>query len=431
MFHLGWFLKNGYGVQGWGQPWTGRIGRDWMKPDIYIDLARAAERACFDYIMIEDTLLVNDIFGASMEFPLRTAQATPKHDPMPLLAIIAQATSRIGLIGTVSTSFYPPFMAARLATTLDHLSDGRIGLNLVTSSSHRAAQNFGLPQHHEHDLRYAMADEWMEVVGRLWESWDDDAVLADEASGIYADHTKVARIDFEGKHYASRGPLNTMPGPQRRPVICQAGGSPAGRDFAARHADTIIGSARGVEAMSAFREDMHRRLRGHGRDPAHCKILFLVSPILGDTDAEARDKRDRQKAAEARDITPKLAVLSYFSGIDMAQFDPDEPIADLIENNNGHRSTLMEFAKAGRTLREMATHAATESVELVGSCDSVAGEMAEIMQQVGGDGFLIANTVTRKAIAEITDGLATALRRRKLIRSDYAHTRFRDTLLEF
>jgi alkanesulfonate monooxygenase SsuD/methylene tetrahydromethanopterin reductase-like flavin-dependent oxidoreductase (luciferase family) len=176
---------------------------------------------------------------------------------------------------------------------------------------------------------------------------------------------------------------------------------------------------------------MHRRLRAHGRDPASCKILFLVSPVLGDTDAEAQDKRDRTKEAEARDITPKLAVLSYFSGIDMAQFDPDEPIADLIANNNGHRSTLMEFAKVGSTLREMATHAATESVELIGTCDSVAGQMAEIMQQVGGDGFLIANTITRKAIAEITDGLATALRRRRLIRDEYTHARFRDNLLEF
>jgi FMN-dependent oxidoreductase (nitrilotriacetate monooxygenase family) len=333
---------------------------------------------------------------------------------------------------TVTTSFYPPFLAARLGATLDHLTHGRVGFNLVTASGHRAAQNYGLDKHIDHDMRYEIADEWMEVVDKLWRSWEPGAVVADPVKRIYADHTKVQPINCEGRFFKSRGPLNTIPGPQGRPVICQAGGSPAGRDLAAKHADTIVGAANGVDGMKRYREDVSERMMKYGRRPEDCKVMFLISPILGETDAEARERRDRMRSAESGDLEGRLERMSYMSGIDMSKYDLDEPLPDDIERRvNGHQSPILEMLKNGRTLREMARYTPVESVELVGSPDTVAGQMAEIMEEVGGDGFLMGNNVNRRTISEIADGLAPALRRRGLIRERYEHACFRDNLLAF
>ena len=185
-----------------------------------------------------------------------TTHTVPKSDPVPLVPFLAYFTKRLGIVPTVTTSFYPPYLAARLGATLDHLTHGRVGLNIVTAHNDRAAQNFGLDRHYEHDLRYEMADEWMEVANRLWASWEPGAVVADPETGVFADHTKVHPINFEGRFYKCRGPLNTAPGPQGRPVICQAGGSPAGIAFAAKHADSVIAKVRGVAAAKSFRQRM-------------------------------------------------------------------------------------------------------------------------------------------------------------------------------
>lgn len=431
MFHMGWFLKAGFGVQGWNAKWSGAIATEWMRPKIYVEMARALERACFDYVMIEDSSMVNDTYQGSMCTTLARAAGAPKNDPMPLVPLIAAGTSRIGIVATVTTSFYPPFLAARLGTTLDHLTEGRVGFNLVTASGHRAAQNYGLDRHIEHDTRYRMADEWMQVVSALWESWEPDAVVADDETGIYADFSKVHPIEFEGEFFKCRGPLNTIPGPQRRPVICQAGGSPAGRDLAAQHADTIVASSNGVEAMKQFQGDIEARLARFGRSAADCKTMFLVSPVLGETDGEAQARYDAMLEGERRDMTGKLERFSYALGVDLAQFELDEPLPDLQGRVNGHQSSLKELTRHGGTLRDMLRFFSTESVPLVGSPDTVAAKMGEIMEEVGGAGFLIGNTVTRHSIAEIADGLAPALKRRKLIRDGYEHALFRQNLLAF
>jgi FMN-dependent oxidoreductase (nitrilotriacetate monooxygenase family) len=247
MFHLGWFVGRGYSVHAWNQPWSGTIGSDWMEPDLYIDLAHALERACFDYMLIEDSQFVADAYGGSMEWYLRHASSVPKSDPVALVPLLGQATKRLGIIPTVTTSFYHPFQAARLGATLDHLTHGRVGLNIVTAHSDRSAQNYGLDRHHDHDLRYRMADEWMEVVTKLWGSWEPGAIVADPKTGVFADHAKIHPIHHEGRYYKSRGPLSTAPGPQGRPVIAQAGGSAAGIAFAAKHADTVLAKVRGIE----------------------------------------------------------------------------------------------------------------------------------------------------------------------------------------
>ncbi|MGF7238472.1 MAG: NtaA/DmoA family FMN-dependent monooxygenase [Frankia sp.] len=432
MFHMGWFLPYGFGVYGWNEMWSGNVRHDVAKPGLFVDMATSLERAGFDYMMLEDSSVVPDIYGGSLEYSLKTAIV--RHDPMPLVPLLGAATSRLGIIATAATTFYPPFLAARLFRTLDHLTDGRVGINLVTASPHASAQNYGYEKHFEHDLRYEMADDWMQAVDALWNTWDSDALALDEETGVFADHTKVRHANFEGKYYKTRGPLNTVPSPQQRPVICQAGGSPAGRELAAKHADTIIAAVMGVEGMKEYRDDISRRMIAHGRKPSDAKVLFLISPILGDTDDEAEDKRARLRARQAADMEYNLAGMSYTSGLDFSKFDLDAPFPDLTGKSNGHQSSVADFQKAGKgkTLREVAaTRHLQESIELVGCPDTVASKMGEAMDYAGGDGFLVAMPVTRKNIVEIADGLAPALRRRGMMRSSYSYEHFRDNLLEF
>jgi len=194
-------------------------------------------------------------------------------------------------------------------------------LNVVTSGEDRAAQNFGLDKLYEHDERYVRASEYLELVSKLWESWEPDAIERDYMTGTYANYKKVHTIDFEGKYYRSRGPLNTAPSPQYRPTIAQAGASPPGRELAAQHADTIVAPANGVEAMKAYRDDIHARMKATGRDPAHCKLLYLVTPIVADTHEEALAKRERVVSTIRSTSNTCLPRSPSITEIDFAQFD--------------------------------------------------------------------------------------------------------------
>jgi long-chain alkane monooxygenase len=437
MFHMGWFLGHGFSVQSWaGDPWAGTTGWDWTKPDLYVDLAASLERAGFDYILVEDTSMIEGEHGGSMETTLKYGMLAPKNDPVPLVPLMTQRTKHIGVAVTLSATFYHPFMAARTMTTLDHLTGGRAGLNVVTSVSNPAAQNFGYDSLPLHSQRYEMAHEWMEAIGALWDSWDPDAVLVDQETPRYADHTKVHTVDFAGKYFKTRGPLNTIPGPQRRPVIVQAGASAPGRDLAAKYAESMLAHGTSIEQMKAFRQDMHARMEAYGRKPGELKILFLIDPILGDNDAVALARQEEMNAAAwSRDAIEKaLWGLSYTSGgtFDFARADLDAPVADIV--GNGETSTLRTFIEGakGKTLRQaVATSRMHSGLGFVGSPDTVAAKMGEAMEEVGGDGFLLSPEVTRRNIAEIADGLAPALRRRGLIRSGYDYDTFRDNLLEF
>jgi alkanesulfonate monooxygenase SsuD/methylene tetrahydromethanopterin reductase-like flavin-dependent oxidoreductase (luciferase family) len=283
----------------------------------------------------------------------------------------------------------------------------------------------------EHDERYARADEWIEVVKGLWTSWDADAVVLDEARRVFADGGKVREIDFEGRWHRSRGPLTVPRPPQGTPVICQAGGSPAGRDLGARHADTIVAQVHGVEGMKEYRADVRRRMAALGRDPDTCKILFMVSPVLGETDEDAREKHERTLAAYRSNLDLNLSSLSYATGVDFAQFDLDAPFPELETNATKSSLALMRQVAGTRTLREAVSGDIRKGVDLVGTPEAVAAQMDEIHQEVGGDGFIVQGNAHRRHIAEISDGLAVALRRRGVIRDGYAHAHLRDTLLEF
>jgi FMN-dependent oxidoreductase (nitrilotriacetate monooxygenase family) len=438
MFHLGWFV-GGVPFNSWRSPWADIRPSDGIRPDLYVDLARALERAGFDYLMFEDSMQIDDQYKGSIDACLKYGIECPASDPLAMIAIVSQATRHIGLISTLSTSFYPPFLAARTLATLDHLSDGRVGGNLVTSSSHRAAQNFGLDRQMDHDRRYEKAGEWVQVVKGLLNSWEPGAVVLDKATNTMIDPTKVHAIDFEGEFFKCRGPLNMPPGPQGQVVFCQAGGSAAGRAFAARNVDTIVCVPLGIEAMKQYRDDISAQMIAAGRKPTDCKVIYLVRPIIAETDTAARELYEADKAYRASEafLEPVLANMSYFAQIDFSQFDPDEPIPDLRGKVNGHQSTTDRYFKDSvinkKTLKQVAlTQDYVASIELVGSPDSVADMMGEAMDYVGGDGFFLSMfPLDRRTVATITEGLVPALRKRRLVRSHYEHKYFKDNLLAF
>lgn len=432
-FHLAWFMN--FTPDEWrepfgngGYPWDGRF---------YMEMAQTLERACFDYIMIEDKLMVPETFGGSRDFALKNAMMVPKHDPAPLATAMGMATSRLGVVATMSTLAYPPYLLARLCSTIDSLTRGRFGWNIVTSAEDLAAQNFGMDKLPLREIRYEMADEYMEVVSKLFDSWDSDAVVLDRENGIYADPSKVRTIDHKGKYFQVRGPLNTVPSPQGRPVYVQAGASPRGRDFAALHADSIISVASGVAEMKKFRDDIRARAVKLGRDPNTIKVLFCITPTLGETEAEAQAKYQRL-VSSPHFINDTLSSLSAITEIDFSKYDVDQPLPEKLVTN-GESGTLDKFQQwgSGKTVRELVVDGGgglVSSVELIGTPDQVAERMGEVMEEVGGDGFLITTPVlrvSRRYIMEVADGLVPALQRRGLTRTAYTHEKLRDNLLEF
>jgi FMN-dependent oxidoreductase (nitrilotriacetate monooxygenase family) len=429
-FHLGWFMN--FVADLWNEPFASG-GSPWSG-EFYMEMAKTLERACFDYIMVEDKLCVSESMGGTAEIYLKHGLA-PKHDPAPLAALMSYATARLGVVITMSTMAYPPFLLARLASTLDHIARGRFGWNIVTSAEDSAAQNLGLDQLPDRQLRYDMADEYMDLVCKLFDSWEPDAVVMDRDKGVYADFRQVHPINFKGKFFKCRGPLNTVRCPQGRPVFVQAGGSPRGREFASRHADSIITLVDGIEGMKFYRDDIRARAEKNGRNPDDIKVLFLVIPTLGSTMEEALAKRDKMASSPAF-VEQTLALVSAITDIDFSKFDLDSPVPPL--TTNGEQGSLDKFTQfdSGKTLRQLA-YESTEfesSIELIGTPDQVADRMGQIIEEVGGDGFLITThnqRVSRSQIIEVTDGLVPALQRRGLTRTAYTYPTLRENLRDF
>ncbi len=250
MFHLGWFAVEG--VQGWGTDNYDASYR-WNSPELHKTMARRLEEACLDFILIEDASAVPDQYGQSFEAYLKYAVGVPKFDPAVMATLMADATSRIGIIPTLTTTFYPPFLLARLVATMDHMTGGRIGWNVVTSSSELAAMNYGLEGLPEHDERYDVAEEYLDLCNQLWNSWDADAIVADPAAKIFADHAKVRKVNFQGPHYRCRGPLErsaVAPGPARHCPSGQFTPGHAVRGQACRHRPHARQSPGGNQSLS-------------------------------------------------------------------------------------------------------------------------------------------------------------------------------------
>lgn len=431
-FHLGWFL--GFSPDEWNEPFANG-GSPW-DGEFYVDMAKALERACFDFMMVEDTLMVSEAYGHSRDVYLKHALMAPKHDPAPLAALMTAATRHIGVVITMSTMSYAPFHLARLSSTLDHISRGRFGWNIVTTGENQSAQNFGMDVLPPREVRYEMADEYVDLVRQLFETWEPDAVVMDREKGIYADASKVHQIDFKGKYFSSRGPMNTVRSPQGRPAFFQAGGSPRGRDFAAKNADVVVAVGNGVEGMKKYREELRSRAEKAGRDPDDVKIVFCITPTLGETEQEAHDKHQRMINSD-RFIEQSLAFIAGVTDIDFSKFSLDEPLPHL--TTNGEQGSLDKFAQwgSGKTLRQLVIEASgglVSSVELIGTPDQVAEKMGAVMEEVGGDGFLITSPslrMSRRYIVEVTDGLVPALQRRGLTRTVYTQAHLRDTIKEF
>jgi FMN-dependent oxidoreductase (nitrilotriacetate monooxygenase family) len=431
-FHLGWFYSKGFGPKAWKHPWAGAatsVAR-FTKPDMAVDLARAMERAGFDYLMIEDSSNVPYTYQGSHDAYLRHSVDTPKLDPTVLAPYLTMATNHLGIVVTCSVTEYHPFMLARKFNALDHVSDGRIGWNVVTGSNDGGAQNYGRDKQFPHDERYQIADEFLTVTDALWNSWDPDAVVLDLENGVFADGSKVHPINHVGKYFKSRGPLSAPRSPQGSPVICQAGGSPAGKGFASKWADTIIVSGGSVEAMKGYRDEIRTQAIVEGRDPDSIKCLFLVTPVIDETTEMAHERVRLAQVYDDNEVEYQLASLSRTSGIDFSQFDMDEPLPELV--SNGHQSTVAKLQ--GKILREV-VHTPTlagNNPNFAGTAKDVAAYMDEAMQEIGGDGFLIANSYfSRRYSLEICDGLVPELQKRGLTRTEYEHDLFRDNLMAY
>ncbi|MFT4264684.1 MAG: NtaA/DmoA family FMN-dependent monooxygenase [Nocardioides sp.] len=431
MFHLAWFFSKGFGPKAWKHRWHGSDVARFTKPDTGVFLAQAMERAGFDYFMIEDSSNVPYTYQGSHNAYLRHSVDTPKLDPAVLAPFLIEATTNLGIVVTCSTTEYQPFMLARLFNTLDHVSDGRIGWNVVTGSNDGGAQNYNRDRQWPHDERYDMADEFMEVCRGLWSGWDDDALVLDLENGIFADGDKVHPIDHEGKYYKVRGPLSAPPMPQRSPVICQAGGSGRGHRFAGQWAETVITAATDPADMKRQREAIRQHAADAGRDPDGVKVLFLVSPIIDETTELALARHNASVEIDDNEVQYQLASLSRQSGIDFSQFALDEPLPERLVSN-GHQSMVAKWE--GRVLGDIirGNVLSPGSKSFVGTPDHVAGYMDEVMQEVGGDGFLFVNSYfPRRYVTEICDGLVPELQRRGLTRTAYEHEHFRDNLMAF
>ena len=390
----------------------------------YRDLARRAEAAKFDGIFFAD--------GPSLADNVRYASRF-RIEPLTWLSAIAAVTERIGLIATATTTYSEPYNVARLFASLDHLSKGRAGWNIVTTGAADAAQNFGLPEHPVHADRYGRAREFMEVVTRLWDSWEDDALVADVSSGLYAETRKIHAIDHVGPHFRVKGPLNTPRTPQGRPVYVQAGASDDGRAFAAQFAEAIFTAHQTLANAQAFYADIKARAAGLGRDPAHVVILPGISPYIGSTEAEARRLHE-----ELNDLTqPEYAIeqLHRMIGIDLTGHDLDGPFPRELISTEGERGVGSRFQlvidilnRENPTIRQLIHRLAGARghwVE-VGTPDQIADRMQQWFEGGAADGFNLMPPYFTGGLDVFIDEVVPILRRRGLFRQDYGGTTLRD-----
>jgi FMN-dependent oxidoreductase (nitrilotriacetate monooxygenase family) len=429
--HFGWFLETGFSPQGWLESGH-RIDRDQTKPDLYQEGVRELERAKFDIVVIQDNLVVPETFRGNAEANLRLAEDIPKHDPFPLIPYLLAVTEHIGIAATISSTFYPPFLAARMLATLQHFSP-RVGYNVVTSVGDGVAQNFGLAQHLEHDSRYDMADEWVKVVRALWQSWEPDAVVADPDTGVYADYRKVKPINHVGEHFSVRGPLTTEPMPDGEPVLVQAGSSSRGRRFAGENADLVVGFAPTARHMKAYRDEVRDAAAAKGRNPDDVKVFFIVAPHVAESDDDVAALRERIATLTPERIDDALAHMSMLAGKDLGQFELDEPLQRPTSNAvRGTWEAILSTAPPGSTLRDLLeSRAKTASETMVGTGREVAEEMQTLAEETGADGLLLRGSFWPEKVKSITEFLVPELRKAGMIRTSYSSGRLRDNLKLF
>ena len=416
---------------------TGHHVAAWRHPDVPADaglsfqqykrLAQIAEAAKFDTLFVADSV-------AAPSAPIASRMARSDHfEPLTLLSALAAVTERIGLIATVTTSYNEPYHVARKFASLDHLSGGRAGWNLVTSDNAAEALNFNRSEHLGHAERYARAREFHDVVSGLWDSWEDDAFLRDKASGQYYDPAKLHQLDHQGEHFQVRGPLNVARSPQGRPVVVQAGSSDTGRELAAQTAEVVFTAQTSLAAARDFYADLKGRMARHGRHPDELKVMPGVYVVVADSEAEAQEKQEAfQELVEPQ---VGVALLSRMLGnFDLSAYPLDGPLPELPLTDSGQRSRqllLTELAgKENLSLAQLGRRIAggRGHYSLVGTPQRIADELQAWFEQGAADGFNVLVPHLPGGLEDVANLLVPELQRRGLFRRDYAGSTLRDHL---
>ena len=380
----------------------------------YRDLTHRAEEAKLDFVFFGDGLYISE-----KSHPI----FLNRFEPLTLLAALAVDTTHIGVAATLSTTYSEPFTVARQFMSIDHISGGRAGWNIVTSPLEGSALNYSKPEHPAHDLRYEMAHEFLEVTKGLWDSWEDDAFVFDKEAGVFFDPDKMHRINHSGEFYSVQGPLNISRSRQGRPVLIQAGSSEAGRSFAARHADVIFTGQPSLEAAKEFYDDVKGRAAEFGRNPGELLILPGCAPIVGLSE-EAADHKYREIVALV-DIEQALNYLGrYFNDLDFTQFELDEPFPDLGDfGRNGWESTTDRIKESARvenlTLRQVALRATTPRHKFIGTPTQVADTMQAWFEAGAADGFMVNNSVLPVGFTDFLEMVVPILQERGIFRTQY------------
>jgi FMN-dependent oxidoreductase (nitrilotriacetate monooxygenase family) len=393
-----------------------------MQLPVIQEIARIAERGKFDLLFISDSMVMD---------PSDHPSFMCRFEPTTLISVLSASTSHIGLGATVSTSFSEPFNVARVFGSIDHISGGRAAWNVVTSSNPKAALNFNRDEHLEHELRYRRANEFVDVVRGLWDCWDDGAIVADKTTGQYIDASKVRPLEHRGRFFQVKGPLNMSRCPQGQPVIIQAGGSPSGLELAARTADVVFSVVQDLEAAKIAYAELKGRMAKYGRAPDELAVLPGVMPIIGASEAEAREKLSKLQAW----LTPTNAATLVASriGYDVSGHPLDEPVPPPppFQGSRTFSQVLYETARREKmTLRDLynLTAAARGHWVVCGTPRSIADTLEQWFFGMAADGFNILPPYFPGAFDDFVDLVVPELQRRGLFRRDYQGSTLRDHL---
>ena len=427
MMHLGLLMTaNGSHFGAWRLPESD--ARTSFEFQHYLNFARTAERGLFDLVFMADTLAL---------IPPKSAASAGRSpliahlEPLTLLSALASVTSRIGLAGSATTTYNPPYQVARLFASLDHISGGRAGWNLITSGNPAEAWNFGFDQHPDHADRYERAGEFVDVVRELWDSWTDTAFAFDKAAGVYFDPAAMRPLNHEGRHFKVKGPLNMARPPQGRPVIAQAGSSEAGVDLAARTADIVFTAQQNIEGARRFYADLKAKAAAYGRAPGSLAVLPGVAPFVAATEAEARAKH--QRVQDAFDPILGLDTLSAEFGLDLSVYPLDEPLPPSLPSSpkaTSRRDLMLEQARReGLTLRQMAAQTAALGHGFIcGTPPQIADHLESWFKGGAADGFIIMPSALPSGLEDFVDQVVPELQRRGLFRTEYQSSTLRGHL---
>lgn len=399
--------------------------------EYWIEMAKLLERGNFDAIFIADVLGTYDVYNGLRDAAVRQGAQSPVNDPLLVVPLMSAVTKHLGFGVTASVTHEHPYTFARRISTLDHLTKGRVGWNIVTSYLKSAAVNIGQEDQVKHDERYDIAEEYLEVAYKLWEgSWEDDAVLLDKENGIYADPAKVHDINHEGHYYKVPGAHLTEPSPQRTPVLYQAGASKKGVAFAGKHAECVFIGPPNIETARKSVEKIRTEAEQAGRNSEDVKILTLLTPIVGKTEEEALRKFNEYK--QHISYEGALALFGGWTGIDLSGYDPDQPL-EYIEND-AIQSALENFTKIipGKqpTVKDIKEFVGIGGLGpfTVGSAEQVADTLERWVNEAGVDGFNIAYAITPGTFVDFIELVVPILQERGLMRTEYEGTSLRDSL---